>query len=108
MKVKYCYDDERHLTTEGIYNAIKEEIYDELKIHLDDSIHLTETIFAFYRDLVEGGKPQFLFYLKLEKLTSQQFLDHFYEEQRQHKDKGNAEKRVETDGNRFEFFRLMN
>lgn len=77
LKAKYCLDDDRKLTVAGISNAIRQEIYDELRIQVDAHINLCETIFAFYRDIVEGGKPQFLFYYKCDELTSEQFEQMF-------------------------------
>lgn len=102
MKVKYCYNEQKQLTVNGIQNAIKWEIYDELKIKLDDSINLTENIFSFYRDLVEGGKPQFLFYIKLDNLTVQEFKDNFIKEL--NKDKKNNLNKAIIDGSHFYFY----
>ena len=49
----------------------------ELKIDLPKSKDYSKTIFAFYRDLVEGGKPQFLFYCKTDLYSSKSFENHF-------------------------------
>ena len=65
------------LTVEGISNSIKNEIFDELRIQIEDDVDLSKHIFAFYRDIVEGGKPQFLFYYKCEDLDSKTFVEHF-------------------------------
>lgn len=75
MKVEFCCDNDRRLTVEGIANAIRKEVSDELKITINDD-HLENSIFAFYRDIVEGGKPQFLFYYRIDK-TFEEFQENF-------------------------------
>lgn len=77
LKVEYCLDENRRLTPEGLHNAIRAEIYDELRIDVDDKASLLDGIFAFYRDIVEGGKPQFLFYYKWEESTFDEFKEMF-------------------------------
>lgn len=64
MKTRYCLNDEKQFDKEGLDNAIRGEIKDELKLEISDSDDLCDCIFGFYRDVVEGGKPQFLFYYK--------------------------------------------
>lgn len=65
LKLKHSLTRERILTEESMYDGICHEIYDELKIPLK---HLVETdgrkihMIAAYRDVIEGGKPQLLFY----------------------------------------------
>ena len=61
-KLKYGIEEDGTLTESMLYNAIANEIEDELK--LKPKSHDEFDVFAFYRDLVEGGKPQFLFYYK--------------------------------------------
>ena len=53
-------------TIEGFVNAILFEIGSELKLSTDalESFSIQKNLIAAYRDLVEGGKPQILFYLK--------------------------------------------
>lgn len=74
MKTEYCLDDDRRFTEDGLYTAIHREIRDELKIEIADEAIKDEKkradIFAFYRDVVEGGKPQFLFYYKTDLSSS--------------------------------------
>ena len=56
----------------SLSNAIIGEIHDELYIVDDTALNnkkVKSSIFAFYRDLVECGKPQFLFCLQLENTT---------------------------------------
>lgn len=68
---KFDYKKGEHFTLDRFYDSIAESINRELKYFTADgrSIHLKGnqikgSIFAFYRDLVEGGKPQFLLYYK--------------------------------------------
>lgn len=103
-KTKYGLDDQRHMTQEYISNAIRMEIRDELKIEIDRHMGLSQNIFAFYRDLVEGGKPQFLFYLELPDLTKDQFVADFENEYNDRQKRKADKKNVLTDGNKFEYF----
>lgn len=64
LKTAYCLDEDRRFTVDGLDAAIRGEIKDELKIDINPDKKLHKGIFAFYRDVVEGGKPQFLFYYK--------------------------------------------
>ncbi len=76
LKAKYALDENMMLTEEGIVEAIKNEIADELNLDkLPDYKKREKQIFAdltfksvlcFYRELVEGGKPQFMFYTKID------------------------------------------
>lgn len=59
LKTKYALDD-YSFTIEGLRRGILAEIDDELKISVDQVLQLK--IIAAYRDLIEGGKPQLLFY----------------------------------------------
>lgn len=79
LKAKYALDDNRVFNREGLSRAIREEIRDELYIDIDQNVDLHKSIFAFYRDLAEGGKPQFLFYYKLEDVSFEQFENNFRE-----------------------------
>lgn len=101
FKSKYGLDDEQKLTLDGISNAIKNEIYDELKINIEIP-DLYKSIIAFYRDIIEGGKPQFLFYLKIDNFDKKSFLDNF--KNNISKNKTNKNKDVVVDGFKFEFF----
>lgn len=97
LKVKYCLDDDRKLTQEGLNRGIQKEIEDELKIKIDDTERLVDGIFAFYRDLVEGGKPQFLFYYKLKDWTAAKFEENFRDFLKRKQDKKDAT----IDGKKF-------
>lgn len=78
LKAKYALNEDKKLTVEGIEYAVKNEILDELKIPFDDLKYfsLENNLLAAYRDLVEGGKPQFLFRLET-KTTKQKINDNF-------------------------------
>ena len=75
LKTKYALNEEMLVTKEGIVNAIKNEIEAELNLDkLDNYKDRREQIFKgfcfdnvhyTYRELVEGGKPQLLFYAKI-------------------------------------------
>jgi hypothetical protein len=66
LKTKYALDEEKTFSIEGLKEAIKNEIEDELKIKPAEleKIKLSKCIISAYQDLVEGGKPQLLFYVK--------------------------------------------
>ena len=93
MKVKYALDEARHFTKQGIMNAMLNEIFDELKIPPTalEEFSCEKNIISAYRDLVEGGKPQLLFYAK-SKWNKIQITDNF---KRQLKIKKNPAKEVE-------------
>mgnify|MGYP000031354270 FL=1 len=71
MKVKYALDETYTFTIDGLENGIIEEIKDELGIEKDTLEAVQNTsglkyvqLIAAYRDMLEGGKPQLLFYAK--------------------------------------------
>ena len=68
VKRKYAYKKDEGFTKNGLIDAILHTISDELKISYEWlDIHCRDNlkIIAAYRDVVEGGKPQILFYVKL-------------------------------------------
>ncbi len=74
LKTRYALDYEHEflMSKKSLGNAIIGEINDELHISNDralDEENIQSNIFAFYRDIVECGKPQFLFCLQLEDTT---------------------------------------
>lgn len=80
LKAMYALDDDDEFHVEGLLNAILEEIADELCIPKETMEQFTPNnhhIIAAYRDLVEGGKPQLLFYAHC-TLTKQEIEDVFY------------------------------
>ena len=116
-KTEYGLNDERKMSSKCMGNAIRREIADELKIELDKTERLEDSIFAFYRDLVEGGKPHFVFYYRLSNpiWTREYFEEHFKSETRKRKaaQKGRKKSKEEKsryatveDGSNFAFFSL--
>lgn len=73
LKTEYCLNENRQLTLNLLSNGIRKEIFDELNILIDDDVDMSKCIFAFYRDMVEGGKPQFLFHYKLNNISAKDF-----------------------------------
>lgn len=67
LKAKYALKDGKNLTFEGMKEAMLKEIEDELKIDSKRGLVTEDNYFgviASYRDLVEGGKPQLIMYVK--------------------------------------------
>lgn len=62
LKTKYALNEYGVFTVSGLNKGIKKEICNELKI--SESGIGDIKIIAAYRDLVEGGKPQLLFYTR--------------------------------------------
>jgi hypothetical protein len=81
LKAKYALNDHRQLDADGITQAIRMEIRDELYLDIPEDVDLSQHIFAFYRDATEGGKPQFLFYYRLD-CDYDEFIRRFKEKYR--------------------------
>jgi hypothetical protein len=67
LKTKYALNEEGNFNMDGLLEAIQCEIFDELGIPaegLEPFSAKDHHLIAAYRDLVEGGKPQFLVYVK--------------------------------------------
>lgn len=69
VKAKYALDKNKEMTTNGLIDCINMEIQDELKIPVQ-CVSDVQFISA-YRDIVEGGKPQLLFYAKAKDSLSE-------------------------------------
>lgn len=105
LKTKYCLKGGK-LTKEGLNEAMMQEIKDELKIPVQSDEDFTRTIISFYRDLVEGGKPQFLFYYKFNEWDKYEFEDNFRTIMAgTNAQKENKEKLI-VDGQKFAYFTL--
>lgn len=91
------------MTDNSLSKAIVGELKDELNITEDRAINaanLEDGIFAFYKDLVEAGKPQLLF-LKLKDTTEAEPRKSI------ESNKGNKDGHsVDTDGDTVYFFSL--
>ena len=91
VKSSYALDNYGKFTLNCLGEAIKLEIKDELNIDekemvkdgnreiikLNYDFSLKENIIALYRDIVEGGKPQLLFYVQT-RLNSDEIKEKFY------------------------------
>ena len=69
LKTKYALDQQLTFSVCGLYRGILKEIKDELKINSSNLLRIGTqfkklVIISAYRDLIEGGKPQLLFYAK--------------------------------------------
>lgn len=102
-KVKYGVNDDFTITPERIGTAIKCELFDELGWTEDmlGDVQLEQTIFVFYRNVVEGGKPQFMFHYKNENITEQE-VKRLYREHANKKTK----KDKEVDGDKLLLFTI--
>ncbi len=123
LKAKYAvnYKNDYRVITETLGNAIFNEIIDELGLRDDgltqkdyeDTLGLTskdtvEGIMAVYHDLVECGKPQFLFVVKLRNMESahiKKIFDKKNAEKSARKSK-NKQSATERDGKQMLFFSL--
>lgn len=76
LKSAYALKDDRKLSLTRLNNAIIKEIKDELNIDIDEKTKITDGIFVFCRDILEGGRPQFIFYWKTD-LTEEKFRSNF-------------------------------
>ena len=106
LKTMYALNGNYDFTEQGLSNAIRAEIMDELKIELPEENDYSKSIFAFYRDLVEGGKPQFLFYYKTDLYTSRDFEAHFRNVIRKPGTKRANRKKQTVDGTSFKYLSI--
>jgi hypothetical protein len=102
LKAKYALNNEHKLTIKGIENAIKEEIIDELRLNnikgfnerknnIFSAFSFENSVLYFYRDLVEGGKPQLMFYTQLH-ISSSELATTFYDKSKKRKNIKNKKK----------------
>lgn len=100
LKVKAAFNKNREFDLNGLENAILDEIVDELNIKPSDVIisDINDTIIATYRELVEGGKPQLIFYLKCIK-TKDEMSKQFEDKKEKIKESFNMKDKVVMDGN---------
>lgn len=59
--------DEQKVNYDGILQSVKTEICRKYNLSKDEMGRISGDAIAVYRDIVEGGKPQMLFYMKLDK-----------------------------------------
>lgn len=65
LKTKYALNNDGEFTKSGLINGILHEINDELKIPKSalEEFSINKHLIAAYRDILEGGKPQLLFFI---------------------------------------------
>ncbi|WP_192796822.1 hypothetical protein [Pradoshia sp. D12] len=102
LKTMYALNnEERTFTPEGLLRSMILEIDAELKIKDDCFEFSTSNIIAIYRDLVEGGKPQLLFYVKVNK-TTEEVNDNFKKAHKR-KEKNHLPSKLSMDGDKLVF-----
>ena len=102
LKTRYCIDEDYNFHLEGLEKAVIEEINDELGLIIDHhGFSIDKHLIAIYRELIEGGKPQFLFYIEINE-SEEQVQEYFLENLKI------EDKKYETivDGNRLAFLDL--
>ena len=110
VKTRYAIEKQKpdhRLDEDGFIRAIEGEINEELCIKLDaaDRNKILDGVFAFYRDASECGKPQFVFVLRLEKITKDDILRAFLSKGEEAGDITNAiDAGVRKDGKEIRFF----
>lgn len=79
LKAKYALEPGDAFNCQGLVRAILREVQDELKIPVEglEEFSCSKNLIAAYRDLVEGGKPQLVFFLK-SLLTRDQIQQSFF------------------------------
>lgn len=109
LDVRYDYKRGEYLTVDNIYESIAASINRELKyIKLNGNDinvkpeDVKDSIFAFYRDIVEGGKPQFLFYYRV-PCDNNQGMACEIKKKRKTKNMKHDRKVVAIDGDKFKF-----
>lgn len=73
LKTKYALNASGEFTEQGLEQGILREIKDELKIPAEalESFSCSKNVITAYRDVVEGGKPQLLFYVRVRQTREQ-------------------------------------
>lgn len=66
LKTQYALNDNGNFTENGLINGVLHELEKELNIEKEmiKNLSVEENLIAAYRDVVEGGKPQLLFFVK--------------------------------------------
>lgn len=102
LKTKYALDEEGNFTIDGLVNGIEKELQDELNLEkCDYEFSLRKNLIAIYRDIVEGGKPQFLLFIKA-NITCKELENKFNAYKKKlMKSKANKLKRMSIDGHKL-------
>lgn len=99
LKAQSVLRNTRKVTKEGLVAAFVDEIKEELNVDMEH-LHigpLEEMLIGLYRELAEGGKPQFLFYTKC-KLNREEMEKAFHQGVRVQKKKRTNKSKVIMDG----------
>lgn len=103
LKCKYALNDNKIFTPEGLTQGIINEIKDELCINQEYyTFDLYKNIIGIYRDMVEGGKPQFLLYVKVNQ-SSSEINQHFHDVGKPKSSRWNLQKTLDKDGSKLVF-----
>ena len=100
LNTSYALNESGHFTEDGLINSIISEIDNELKIPREglEKFCFREHIIAAYRDIVEGGKPQLLFYVH-SKWKKEEIISNFKIQTKREDKKKDTECR--EDGRKF-------
>ena len=104
LKSEYALNENFEFTKSHLKMAICKEIENELGVPVSD-IDFPDCIISFYRDIVEGGKPQFLFYIKI-NASSDDLRIKFYEKEKERKLSKSSKDKITADGKTIYFFTL--
>ena len=83
LKLKYALNENKVFDGDGLKKSIICELKDELSIgenEIDNNYKQGLSFISAYRDLVEGGKPQLLFYVRTTKTKEEIEKDFFLQE----------------------------
>lgn len=85
LKTEYALNDNKVFCKEGLRKAIIAEIEKEVGVKESQlqSFSLDQNLIAAYREFVEGGKPQFMFYAK-STLTKNEITNQFLKKKKRH------------------------
>lgn len=102
LKTRYCLNENLMFTLKGLEKAVEEEVKDELGIDTSNTVISVENnLIAIYRDILEGGKPQFLFRLNVNYTSAEVELNF-----KNHSKKKNDKYDTIMDGNELVFVNI--
>ncbi|MFJ7830656.1 hypothetical protein ACQKL6_14445 [Peribacillus sp. NPDC097197] len=101
LKTMYALNEDKEFTENGLVESMIKEIHDELKLEREDFNFSSKNIIAIYRDLVEGGKPQLLFYVKTSKSSKE--VDETFINAIKKTEKAYLQTKLAMDGNELVF-----
>lgn len=109
LKTKYGLDEDMNFTVECLEKAILNEIIDECCVKKEDIVDFSvfRNIIAAYRDVVEGNKPQFLVYCKVNK-NSEEIGENLNKSNKNLKNADSKEQVMLLDGKKIVWISLKN